>query len=200
MPNRFFAAATLLAALLLAACGGEDSTEPKAEVRASADTSPARVDEQQAPAGERPAKKSEQPANPDSKDDRKGKGPGPDSADTVGIAGSGAAAPGEPRRAGSGSGSGQGAKNSEPKSGAKKQGKPEKPEQTQPALPPQFAGKSIYEIAREMCADPKILEFLPEDQQDNPEQLAETARSFAPPGKEQEAYDGCLAGLHSIGL
>ena len=208
--NRLFAAAALAAVLMLAACGGDDSTDPTAEVKASADTSPSRVDEQLPPAGVRPAKKSEQPGNRDSKDHRKGKGRGTDSPD---AAGSGAAAAGDPSRtgpspgsaSGSGSGSGQGANENEPQSSAKTKTKtksksPKKPKQTQPALPPQFAGKSIYEVAREMCGDPRILEFIPEDQQDNPEQLAEMARSFAPPGKEQEAYDGCLAGLHSIGL
>jgi hypothetical protein len=64
-------------------------------------------------------------------------------------------------------------------------------------LPP---GISVFDVAKNMCADPSVLQFLPEDQRDNPEALATIAKDYAPPGHEQEAHDGCLAGLKSQGI
>lgn len=64
-------------------------------------------------------------------------------------------------------------------------------------LPP---GTSVYDLARKMCGDSRNLQFLSPEQQKDPEGVASMAEAFAPPGKEQEAHDGCLAGLQSQGL
>jgi hypothetical protein len=61
-------------------------------------------------------------------------------------------------------------------------------------------GVSVFDVAKGMCSDPRVLQYLPQDQRDDPEALATLAENYAPPGHEQEAHDGCLAGLKSQGL
>jgi hypothetical protein len=64
-------------------------------------------------------------------------------------------------------------------------------------LPP---GTSVFDLARQMCGDPRNLQFLTPDQRNDPESVAVMAETFAPSGHEQEAHDGCLAGLHDQGI
>ena len=196
LPNRFFVAAALTAALLLAACG-DDSAEPAAQLKASTETVSPQVAETPAGAAE--------PAQASGKADEKAASAGDrkanDRAHPTGTVDSDPAQPTASKTPNSGSRHGAGA--AQPKAGGKSKGKAKKPKQpkaTESPLPPEFAGQSIYEVARQMCSDPQILDLIPEEQRDSPEQLAEMARSFAPPGEGKAAYDGCLAGLHEIGL
>ena len=107
-----------------------------------------------------------------------------------------------PRHAGTGAGGGKGAKSKPKSSGASqpKPGKKPKPPAKGETTPTGSQEPTTYELARTVCSDPGLLAYAPEGIRDNPEALALLAKGYAPAGKEQEAHDGCLAGLHSIGL
>lgn len=107
-----------------------------------------------------------------------------------------------PRHAGSGARGGKAAKSKPKSSGASqpKPGKKPKPPAKGETTPAGSQEPTTYELARTVCSDPGLLAYAPEGIRDNPEALAQLAKGYAPAGKEQEAYDGCLAGLHSIGL
>lgn len=64
-------------------------------------------------------------------------------------------------------------------------------------LPP---GMSVYDAARQACGDPQALETLPPERRNDVEFILGLAESFAPPGHEQEARDGCRAGLQDQGI
>jgi hypothetical protein len=187
--GRTAAAAVLAAAFVAAGCGGDgDSNEPRAELRSS-DAASAQGPEPQRLGGESSSGQSGRHGGSSSGDDQGGK----DATSEASPTDSNADASGPGRSSGS-----------ETQSGGErpqKKSKARKPQQPPVGgLPPQLAGKSVYEIARARCGDPQLLEIIPEEQRDNPEQLAEFARSYAPPGMEQEVYEGCLAGLHDLGL
>lgn len=75
--------------------------------------------------------------------------------------------------------------------GAVKPGKPTLP------IPGQTSGDP-YETARQICSDRELVEMIPPEYRD-PEYLARTYADIYSPDNKQPAYEGCLAGLHSLG-
>jgi hypothetical protein len=64
-------------------------------------------------------------------------------------------------------------------------------------LPP---GMSVYDAARQVCSDPDALEVLPPESRNDAELIAGIVEGFAPPGGQQDAHDGCIAGLKTQGI
>ncbi len=84
-----------------------------------------------------------------------------------------------------------------PHAGAKPGKLPQPSPSSGTGLPP---GVSVYDAARQACGDPNVLEALPPERRDDAEFIIGLAAGFAPPGQEQQARDGCQAGLESLGI
>jgi hypothetical protein len=75
-------------------------------------------------------------------------------------------------------------------------------EPTKPSIPTISigdGGMSTYLEAKRICSNQRMLDLVPPEQRDA-EFLAGNLSKVVPPEQKQPAYDGCLAGLHSLGL
>jgi hypothetical protein len=91
-----------------------------------------------------------------------------------------------------------------PRSHRKGNPRPSKP--TQPAKPavgppiPPGSGADPYTAARNTCGEQANLDLVPPEYRGDPDSLATMYAQAFDPQHEQAAHDGCLAGLHSLGL
>jgi hypothetical protein len=73
-----------------------------------------------------------------------------------------------------------------------------------PGLPPPdqvgALGQSSYADAKSLCSDPVLVGLVPKAMQSDPEALASLYASYMVPQDRPDAYAGCLAGLHQLGL
>lgn len=85
------------------------------------------------------------------------------------------------------------AKAPKPPRGTQKPGKVKPP----PFLP--GGGGDPYEVARNLCGDRQLVELVPPEYRGSAEEMARMYADFYDSGNKQQAYEGCLAGLRSLG-
>ncbi len=90
------------------------------------------------------------------------------------------------------------------KAKAPKPGKPAHPgtpsQASTPSPPNTAGGGDPYTVARQFCGDRSNASLVPQEFRDNPELLAQAYAQYFDPDHLQAAHDGCLAGLHDLGL
>jgi hypothetical protein len=57
-----------------------------------------------------------------------------------------------------------------------------------------------YLVARRFCSDQSNVDLVPAEYRSDPEYLASLYADYYDPEHKQQAYEGCLAGLRSLGL
>jgi hypothetical protein len=114
------------------------------------------------------------------------------------VPSSGSPAPGHHGgKGGKSSTSAKGHAGKQPGKGQKPGDLPQPASSGMPGLPP---GVSVYEAARQACSDPNTLDVLPPEERRDAEFIIGFVADLAPSGQEQDARDGCRAGLQSQGI